>query len=702
MKKSPRSVSLGLVAAGILFSTSALASPALESIDALNNWLKTAGFEKAAYESAEEKGDTLTLQNYTLSLPFSLNADGDSITGSFSIVYDSLDLKGFEKNTNSYFVKEAFSPLSHMDFNYTVSTSKTIVGKDGKTKTVVTPYSQKLKFTIEDTRTLDWVLPQLSEIKQDPAKPISGYISLVNEFMQGGYSLSTTGKITSEQSDSLGASSKATVATTKVTNAKDGMIEAIEYGKQISSQLTPIGESGKTLRIEAELDTGGLKNINIRPLLAMLNGQKSDEKTLVSSGAYGQISYEIFGEKGFETIDAGKPIAKVISKGSELRDIEWYGGNFTQLFSMVDQAYLGNDPKVENPADLIAQMGNFRIGSIKDKGATFEVLQPIQLNKSTIPALTAKYDGMALEELTNTSLGAFEFTGLHVNKAMPVPEINLDKLRVANVSWLPVSEIVKLAKDKTLSESEKGMKMAPEIGEILLSGIKFDMGLSDKPEFRLDEIHLTNSNYVGAFPTNMRLKTEHLAYNAMLLGNAQMRLPFGNISLPYPVINQDLQIKWDEAKQTLDLKNLMFEVEDGIMATAKLSFGGIPKQIFEDPENAQLAMMSATFNGGEVVIKDAQLIKEALENGAQKAGVSLDDYIEQQGTILTMLMGPISKSEFAANLVDAFKTFGKNPNELVIELAPEKPVALIALGALAGMQPEKLPEELGASVFVKQ
>lgn len=161
-------------------------------------------------------------------------------------------------------------------------------------------------------------------------------------------------------------------------------------------------------------------------------------------------------------------------------------------------------------------------------------------------------------------------------------------------------------------------------------------------------------------------------------------------------LNLDIDIRTDQAQQTLDINTLVLDLVDlGVLDLAMSAAGVGP----EAAMNPQLAMMGATLNSARLSYDDSGLMARALDFAAEEEGTTADALVEEALAELEAARAMITSPQGHA-IQDALMAFlsdyrsPKGPIE--ITLAPTAPVNVMML--MATPDPNALVEALGLNV----
>jgi hypothetical protein len=194
------------------------------------------------------------------------------------------------------------------------------------------------------------------------------------------------------------------------------------------------------------------------------------------------------------------------------------------------------------------------------------------------------------------------------------------------------------------------------------------------------------------------MKTEGAQIPVEMVDDKDARALFERLGLTQLAYADELSVRWDPDTLKLSVDPLTVSIEGGGSATFTAEIGGIPRLVFENPDQAQMAIATATLNGARLVVKDAKLISAYIEGEAEKAGISAATLSSALADQAAAGMGPLAGTPFAKDAEGAVRAFLASPDELVVELAPGSPVPVTQVLGLAATAPGGIPDLLGAAI----
>lgn len=186
----------------------------------------------------------------------------------------------------------------------------------------------------------------------------------------------------------------------------------------------------------------------------------------------------------------------------------------------------------------------------------------------------------------------------------------------------------------------------------------------------------TNNNSVIAFSLNLRelwISTDSMdpAERAQMEAMGVKQIKF-DAAMAYEA---------DLKKNTLDVKEISLKGQDLGQLTLRAAFGEIKLDPNDVGRSLEASANVITMASGEFAYEDGGLVRQIIVAQAKEAGVSADQFVEQQSAPM-MAMAKQSGGQEMLALAEAMDKFLKNPVKLVVKVQPEKPVKLMDLGAM--------------------
>ena len=163
-------------------------------------------------------------------------------------------------------------------------------------------------------------------------------------------------------------------------------------------------------------------------------------------------------------------------------------------------------------------------------------------------------------------------------------------------------------------------------------------------------------------------------------------------------LSESGKLYWDEATKDLILENLVITVDKLGSLQMDIRFGGVPKALFEDPENqAQLALVMMAFKSAEISFTDSGVVRAGLAQAAEQQGISEEDLIKIIIGQAQAQLGVLGNKEFADMVLNAVETFLVDPDNLKVSLLPANPVPVAQIMGSAAT-PQIIPGLLNAQI----
>ncbi|MFK8251671.1 hypothetical protein [Ancylobacter terrae] len=215
---------------------------------------------------------------------------------------------------------------------------------------------------------------------------------------------------------------------------------------------------------------------------------------------------------------------------------------------------------------------------------------------------------------------------------------------------------------------------------IEISGLVGPVGDGSDGELKLDTFQLSWGSFVGALPTKfagtLRLDAPLAAFEdqewAALLADGGAKRA---------TVALDIGGAWNEADKTVTLAPLFAEVSQAFSASAKVSFGGLGREAFnEDASQALAAAAQATFGGASLNLADLGLYELKIAEVAKENDATPEEVRELFTGIAEMMV--TQATEDRPNLEAAGKAvldFLAAPRgKLAVTLTPKEPLPIVS------------------------
>ncbi len=302
-----------------------------------------------------------------------------------------------------------------------------------------------------------------------------------------------------------------------------------------------------------------------------------------------------------------------------------------------------------------------------------------------------------VSDMTPRGIGSIVVEGAGISNPKNSAQFGLSRLAISDITYADYEALLKFKKSQARLDIPAMLAAVPTIGGIEIKD--FAMAPANAPvTLSLDSYELGLHDFIGPIPTRIANVLEGLNLPVAMITNPNARRVAKAMGFDALQINQTLLIDWNEATQDLTLEQAGIRLENGGSATLRVTLGGVPKVVFEDPSRAKEAIASLTIKSGSLVIEDAEIITAMLEQESKKNDVPVETI--RSGTVAQVraALGPLSKTPFADELENALNEFLANPERLKISMEPGSPVFAAQLLGLAATAPETLTGLLNVKV----
>ncbi|MDJ0930815.1 hypothetical protein [Breoghania sp.] len=311
--------------------------------------------------------------------------------------------------------------------------------------------------------------------------------------------------------------------------------------------------------------------------------------------------------------------------------------------------------------------------------------------------LVGQIDHLKVADIDNDGIGTVLIEGAGGLNPENTSQAGVARFALNNLRF-PIREaIFAVAENKYSTNLAQRMAVVLTIGGIELDDAVLS-GITRTGLFSLAKYRLLLENYIGPIPTSISSTLTDLDMPVSLVNNPQGRAALKDLGFDVLKINQDLSVHWDKDTGDLDLEQAHVSLENGATATVKLTLGGVPQFLFEDPRRAQESLATLTVKRGSIVIEDASTIIRMIELQAKKANVSQLEIRAATVAQIRDALGPLASSTFADDLSDAADRFMQNPERLEVRLDQKSPIPVTQLLGMAATAPQAIPNVLGANV----
>ena len=189
-----------------------------------------------------------------------------------------------------------------------------------------------------------------------------------------------------------------------------------------------------------------------------------------------------------------------------------------------------------------------------------------------------KLDLYQVADLSAKGLGKILIEGFNLlgNKG---EYANLNRFSLSDLRFPPLEALLNLKNAGNSNDMQAILKAIPTLESVVSKG--FEVRIPDIGEISFAESSTKMSDFIGPIPTNIAILLNELKMPVSLLNNESGQILAG-MGYDQLQISYGINALWDEASKILSLDTNL-ELDNGGVLDAKLSIGGVPRMVFEDP-----------------------------------------------------------------------------------------------------------------------
>lgn len=518
--------------------------------------------------------------------------------------------------------------------------------------------------------------PALPALPNDPQKPVTQYLPLAKLLLDVKVDRMAVASIETRQTGVPGMDAVTRYEDYVILNQADGRIGEFSVGRTVQSQ--PFPTPGSTVPNTIEVSTGRqvVRGTDLMPILSLL-GQGTDPTR--------------------KTVMADQSVVDVVVKGKDFEatvaslTAEDLGVTDTaplRVLPMLDAAVLDQSPdEMEILTAALEAYAAFYFGKMEINGV-----------KVTAPDVNGTLARTTLRDLSSKGIGEFAMDGL-AGEVAGQGKLKLDRVALADLEFPSLMALMEIGMAEGEPTVAQSLAARPLLGLFEIIGFNLDAP-SLGGVINVDEYRQTERGHINRIPTDIGLSMRGIRFPVSLIEDQDARSVFDAMKVTDVVIDQNLKVTWNEATGDLVMEDLSVTLKDGGSFKMSFALGGVSRALFETPEMAQIALAGATVKSAMIRSSDAKIVRAMLEKQAKDANLSADTLAMGLADTAANDMGPLAATRFGKELVEALRVFLMDPKEIVIEIAPEKPVPVTQLiGMMAS--PNAIPDLLNATVRSK-
>ncbi len=482
-------------------------------------------------------------------------------------------------------------------------------------------------------------------------------------------------------------------------NFGGGRIERMEIGGyQFSQKIEELDASLEYLpMVTHDIDYTVLEHL-LAP--SAYQDGKGDEQWVTVQG---HSSLEgIVGRLGDISLEMG-PITGGPIYMRQLKDVGTIAA-FGRLIRMGLEAGSAEDmaptPEPEDVAAIIGVLDRFRMESMEFSG--MRVKGTISEDGKAIDASVGK---ISFEEFTLAELDDFTIENIDVSYGGR-KIVTHELFRLAQVNFVDVNRLAELAfaamtanNADDLAVQDMVLDFIPQIGLVQARGMR--MLAIPGQEISYDLAEFRSGNYIGRIPTQLGLTIENLKVPAGLITDPRAQEVITGLGYEELGGNLSIDLSWDEASQTVTLKNTRLEGYDAATLSLEAEVTGVPREFLENPEDNYPTAMFASLKSAQVSVSDNSLLGRALSMLSAQTGQPPEQLKQMVMFKLSGLAGAFTTPEFSQVVTEAAQAFLEAPDNLSVSVKPPTPVPAMQIMLMA-QEPAQLIEILGVEIQANQ
>jgi hypothetical protein len=525
------------------------------------------------------------------------------------------------------------------------------------------------------------------KVEQDAARPVSRFLPAIVNGLGARMERMSVRLLEARSQFPDGGTGTERYETFTVTGVADGRMEEQRIERTVSeTEFRPApGTTGEPMVLRQETGPQVVSGTDIKPLLRLLGMLPKDRLTgdaLIESATVDGMTI------GAEGVASGS-IARMAAAGIRVSaDAPAF-----DLAALGDKAVLGTLPTDEA---ALAAIGRDALNALEALSLDSFDLTALAVSSDAvngvigeIVARDASYRGIGEFAINGTSLRVAEN-----NAAIDLAGFTLKELRLARLASYLDFGLTAAKREPSLPEI---LSIVPTLGLLEIEGLKVASDELPAP-VSLDRYSLAMRDFIQPFPTAIDAATENAVFPVSLVEEDEARALFEALGLDVLRYSDRIKLAWNPDTQVLTADPVSFNIEGGGSIDMVMEIGGIPRIVFENPEQAQMAIATATVNRARITVRDAKLVSAFIAQQAAGSGLSPETLALALADQAANEMGPVKDTPFGQTLHGALKSFLVSPDELVLSVDPANPVPAMQIMGIVATAPATLPQVLNATV----
>lgn len=279
----------------------------------------------------------------------------------------------------------------------------------------------------------------------------------------------------------------------------------------------------------------------------------------------------------------------------------------------------------------------------------------------------------------------------------------ISEAALSGFSWSPTFKALEqmVALDEQQLESFPFTTLLPEFGTVRLAGIDADLpgsvengetspSTAERVRFSLKEYEAALTKPRNGIPTDIRVSYQDLTVPVPANIEEKTLAELRKLGIDELVLSSSLEAAWDEAQQTLVIKEISTSLKDLAGFSFSGVMGGVSGDFFSgDEAKMRVALFGLTAREAELEIEDKGLAAKGL-----KAYAEQNDMTEDQARGMLTMTSSVVLQQFAdgeprlQHVVDAVSKFIAKPGTFTLTVKSKSPSGLGALElAVASQNP---------------
>lgn len=651
------------------------ANPAIETTEAFFAWAKANGATVAEYESLTETAPSdAILRGARLGWDFAFSFGKVDIDIDIRIDSPETRLIGVRMEEDGVHFDRYEQPGGHV---FTFSGGAT---EDGRR----TPFD--ITATQYDLVAENFFQPYL-RVEEDAERPVSRFVPAIVASLRGRMDRMSVRLLEATSKLPDGGSGTERYENFTVTGLANGRMDEQRIEKTVSETLfkPAPGSAGQTMTMRQEAGPQVINGTDIKPLLRLLGMLPKDQITgdaMIEAMSVENVNISV-GSLGSGAIRSMTAAGLRVAADTPAIDLAGIG----------DKALLGTLPQDETGLAAIGREALDALEAVSLDSFDLEALavssEAVNGAIGEIVARNASYRGIGEFAVTDASLKTGENAGVFDLAGFTMKDLRLARL----ASYLDFG----LAAAKSEPSLTEILSIVPTLGLLEIEGLKVAASALPAP-ISLDRYRLTMSDFIQPIPTAIEALTENAVFPVSLVEEEEARALFEALGLDVVRYSDRMRLRWDPDTQVLSADPVSFNIEGGGSIDMVMEIGGIPRVVFESPEQAQMAIATATVNRARITVRDAKLVSAFIAQQAKGSGLSPETLALALADQAANEMGPVKDTPFGQSLHGALKAFLVSPDELVLSIEPANPVPAMQVMGVLATAPQTLPQLLNATV----